>query len=57
MTFNDDTYFKSEPKQFKNQSNPYQWHNTFKFIENTLYKRKRTYSDYEIQERLESTKK
>ncbi len=50
-------YFKSEPRQFYNQSNPYQWHNTFKFIENTLYKRKRTYSDYEIKERLENNKK
>lgn len=50
-------YFKSEPRQFYNQGNPYQWHNTFKFIENTLYKRKRTYSDYEIQERLERNKK
>ena len=50
-------YFKSEPQQFYNQGNPYQWHNTFKFIENTLYKQKRTYSDYEIQERLERNKK
>jgi len=56
MTVAEATTIKTKPKIFVD-GNPYQWCNTYKFIYNTTYKRKHTYSDYEIQERLEQIKK
>lgn len=55
MTVNDTTYFISEHKQFRQQGNQYQL--TFKFIENTLYKRKKNYTVEEITQVLENINK
>ena len=51
MTANDTTYFESNPKQFDTSGT--KWHNTFKFIENTLYKRKQNYSQKEVEAMIE----
>lgn len=57
MTANDTSYFHSDPHQWNHPLVKDKWIYTYRFLENTSYKRKRTYSDDEIRERLEQTGK